>query len=322
MIVSRRAAVAAVALALLGTGLDARPAAAAPQPGSIRVEQLGGTRVLYFRAGNGTPNQVEVRAAQGQPAFTFDISDSAQTISYAEGPAGACAPLDPRTMRCWGIQDGEFRLADGNDGFHNLSTLTTWVYGDDGDDTLQGEFGVFGADHLYGENGDDWLQGASGFDAIDGGAGDDRVYGSFHNDVVYGGPGDDVVSGGSGDDWITADPRDHVVYGDAGTDTLRYWNRNGVTVTLDERANDGSPGERDNIRGGIEVIQGSPGDDTLIGDGQANTFDGMAGNDTLRGEGGNDTLDAMAGTAQQVDGGAGEDICVGYGLIVREQCER
>ena len=46
----------------------------------------------------------------------------------------------------------------------------------------------------------------------------------------------------------------------------------------------------------IEIIRGSPHDDTLIGNGQANHLQGAAGNDTLIGLTGADTLDGGAGT--------------------------
>ena len=47
----------------------------------------------------------------------------------------------------------------------------------------------------------------------------------------------------------------------------------------------------------VEGLVGSDGDDTLTGDGGANSLDGVLGDDLLRGNGGDDTI----------DGGAGED---------------
>ncbi len=315
----RQRALAAALLVLAGSGvaLGARSAVAAPLPGSIRVKQEGGFRTLFFQAGNGTPNQIEMRSVAGG----IEIKDTGQTIYYSEGPADACLSVDPNTMRCFDINLTSFKLADGNDGFHNFTTVNTYVYGNDGDDTLQGDF-VFGSDHFFGESGKDWLMGGSGFDELDGGPGDDKVYGSFGNDVVLGGPGNDLVSGGSDDDWTVMDTGNDDVYGEAGNDRLSYRNHQAVKVTLDEKANDGATGEHDNVHGSWEIIEGSYGDDVLIGNDQVNTLDGLSGNDTLKGRGGNDILDAMAGTGQKIWGGAGQDdICTGYDLVVWEECE-
>jgi Ca2+-binding RTX toxin-like protein len=250
-----------------------------------------------------------------------EITDTGQTISYNEGPVGACLSVDPNTMRCFDVNLASFKLADGNDHFHNFTIVTTYAYGNDGDDTFQGDV-VFGGDHFFGENGKDWLMGGSGFDELEGGPGDDKVYGSFGNDVVFGGPGDDYVSGGSGDDWTVMDTGDDEVRGEAGNDRMSYRNHAAVKVTLDGQANDGAPGERDNVHGSWEIVEGSYGDDVLIGNDQANTLDGLSGNDTLKGRGGDDTLDAMAGVGQKIWGGAGEhDICTGYDLVVWEDCE-
>ena len=58
---------------------------------------------------------------------------------------------------------------------------------------------------------------------------------------------------------------------------------------------------------GIENVTGGAGDDTLIGDSQANVLIGGPGHDTLRGAAGDDALIATALAGAEVDGGPGVD---------------
>jgi hypothetical protein len=131
--------------------------------------------------------------------------------------------------------------------------------------------------------------------------------GDAGNDKLTGGAASDVVSGGAGKDTFnalkTADGADLFV-GGVDPDTASYGKRAGA-VSLDPGggANDGSPGEGDNIGSDVEKLTGGKGGDA-IGDGGlavANTFKGGAGNDNLNSVDGlnNDT----------VDGGNGTDTC-------------
>src|SRR4051812_22310820 len=114
---------------------------------------------------------------------------------------------------------------------------------------------------------------------LDGGNGNDKITGGPGNDVLVGGVGADTLNGG------------------AGTDTADYSARTApVTLSLDSSANDGEPGEADNVNADVEVLAGGAGDDTLTGNDGANTLLGNAGNDTLDGRGGDDTLTGGDGT--------------------------
>jgi hypothetical protein len=77
------------------------------------------------------------------------------------------------------------------------------------------------------------------------------------------------------------------------TDTVDVLPSTGDAVTIDLRAD----GHR--TMTGIENLYGSPFDDRLVGDGQANVLDGADGNDTLLGKAGVD----------QLNGGNGVDRC-------------
>jgi Ca2+-binding RTX toxin-like protein len=106
-----------------------------------------------------------------------------------------------------------------------------------GDDNLDG---TANADTLSGQDGADTIYGYAGNDSLDGGAG---------NDFLYDGPGNDTVVGGSGDDVLGSGPGADRFSGGDGADTADYSQRSApVTVTLlGGAADDGEPGERDNI---------------------------------------------------------------------------
>ena len=87
------------------------------------------------------------------------------------------------------------------------------VYGDLGDDTLNGGTG---RDRLYGDEGADILNGGGGNDYLSGGDDDDRLIGSVGHDQLYGGKGADILNGGIGNDQL---------FGGQGSD--QYWLRMG-----------------------------------------------------------------------------------------------
>jgi Ca2+-binding RTX toxin-like protein len=141
-----------------------------------------------------------------------------------------------------------------------------------------------------------------------GGAGNDTLIGSPANNLLDGRQGDDLLDGRAGAD---------IMFGRSGTDTVTYAGRSaGVTATMDYLPNDGNAsdqdpltGDRDNIRGDVENIIGGDGDDTLIGNGEANRLDGGPGVDRLDGRGGDDVIVADDGIAdQEIRCGSGHDI--------------
>ncbi len=111
------------------------------------------------------------------------------------------------------------------------------------------------------------------------------------------------------------------VRGGAGSDTISYAGRSApVTVTLDDKPDDGESGEKDNAHSDIESIVGGSGNDRLVGTAGANLIGGGAGDDVIDGGGGADTLVGGAGTdtisarngaVDTVDCGDGADTVVG-----------
>lgn len=160
------------------------------------------------------------------------------------------------------------------------------VDGGSGDDRITGN----GAPNvLVGFDGNDQLTGAGSDDILDGGAGADTLAGAGGRDHLTGGDGPDSFAGG-GD-------LDEASFADRFTP---------VSVSIDGVANDGSPGEGDNVKGDVETLRGGADNDTLQGSGDAETLLGGAGNDTLLGLGGVDVLIGDAG-ADVLSGGAGTD---------------
>lgn len=169
------------------------------------------------------------------------------------------------------------------------------VLGGAGDDQITGDPS---ANRLAGRGGDDELQGAGGGDLLDGGPGKERMRGGPGADEFDEGSaanGGDRMSGGSGPDLVS--------YGERGTR---------ITVTLDDRADDGATGERDRVGPGVERAVGGEDADRLTGDGGPNLLRGGAGADRLEGLAGRDRLEGGPG-GDLLRGGQGRDRCAGGG---------
>lgn len=132
---------------------------------------------------------------------------------------------------------------------------------------------------------------------------------------LLGGPGNDVLVGGAGDDYLTGGPGADDVSGGAGRDSHVYWAAAGeeayeptagVHATLDGVANDGQPGEGDNLRADVEGIGGTDFPDVLIGNASANWLNGVRGDDLLEGGSGDDTIRGDLGNDRLI-GGPGLD---------------
>ena len=171
------------------------------------------------------------------------------------------------------------------------------VLGDDGNDALDG--GV-GTDRLYGGYGDDTQHGGDGDDEVWGYDGTDQLFGDEGADRLWGdgnggpAPAADALDGGAGDDTMDGGPGTNTYTGGAGTDTVSYaGSSTPVNVSLDGVANDGAPGQNENVD--ADRVVGSSQADTLTGDSGPNTLDGNGGPDSISGAGGDDTLNGGSG---------------------------
>ena len=134
---------------------------------------------------------------------------------------------------------------------------------------------IISVENLIGSNGDDVLIG-TGVTFFESQNGDMAV------NTLNGGGGDDTLRGGAGSDMLI---------GGAGTgDTADYSTSYGaVNVSLTTETGRWNHAEGDTLNG-IENLDGSNFNDTLIGDDLANVLRGLNGNDALTGNGAGDTF--------------------------------
>jgi Ca2+-binding RTX toxin-like protein len=146
------------------------------------------------------------------------------------------------------------------------------------------------------------LTGGDGPDTITGNDGANLLEGLSGNDSITALGGDDTINGGAGSDTVS---------GSTGIDTVTYRGRNqNLTLTIDGMANDGAPGENDNIGFDIEIVEGGDADDMITGSAAGETLRGHFGDDVIFGAGGNDSLDGGDGD-DTLDGQQGADIISG-----------
>jgi hypothetical protein len=186
-------------------------------------------------------------------------------------------------------------------------------------------------------NGNDRLN-ATGLTAaravLTGGDGDDTLSGGLGDDTLSGGLGNDTLSGGAGDDVLAGDAGADSISGGAGIDRADFTGTP-LRISLNDLADDGTPGEGDNVRGDVEDLKADPGSAgaaTLVGSDAGNqlevlagtgTITGGAGSDHLLGGPGDDAIDARDGYADRVSCGAGTDSVKADQLDqVLSNCER
>ncbi len=236
--------------------------------------------------------------------------------------------------------------------------------GGDGNDILIGGPATAGVgqasdnDILWGDAGNDYLDGGDGADELQGGTGDDILIGGKGIDTLYGGEGKDTYIFNRGDG------RDTVIDTKADNNIFRFGagiTANDITLRLGSLILDLGNGDEIHIGGfdqndvfnsssigGFEFedgtilttgellargfdLDGTAGDDQIIGTNTTDRIQGFEGNDTLIGMGGSDSLyggagdDQLHGDADTVsvplaeqgddllDGGAGNDVLYGYG---------
>jgi Ca2+-binding RTX toxin-like protein len=224
---------------------------------------------------------------------------------------------------------GDDDLVEGDAGDDALS-------GDDGADTVEGGGGT---DTLHGGNGNDQMHGGSGRDTLNGDAGNDTMDGGGAvliepdlNDQLNGNEGDDTMEGGDGDDTLDGGRGNDVMRGGNGKDKADYGivQASVVVVTLDGTANDGPPGESDNVQVDIEDIRGGGDQDTFTGSDVANTLDtgsgedyldGKKGADDLLGGGAADTTLSRDSSRDAVSCGAGTDFVIADKKDATQGCE-
>ena len=183
------------------------------------------------------------------------------------------------------------------------------------------------ANNLTGGPGIDVFDGQDGADTLNGGTGNDVLAGGAGNDTLNGGPGNDDEQGGNGFDTMKQESGANGAdtFTDSDQDALVDYSARtaSVTVDIDGVADDGAPGEGDNVSLSIPRVTGGAAGDTISGGRPPNTstwLNGGGGNDTVNavngdnisGGPGNDTLNGGA-DHDILTGGAGNDMELGNG---------
>jgi PKD repeat protein len=266
---------------------------------------------------------------------TIDAGTETDTLDGSLAPAGIIANLTTRTLggAASGTIDGFERLTgspfdDELTGDANVNLILGGdgqdrLDGAGGNDTLQGGaardwlYGGDGNDTLKGEAGSDFLYGGAGNDNLQGGDDHDRLYGEDGTDTLIGGTGENTLDGGAGIDTATYATATSPVFVDLAAGTVSGYASESITGV--ERVT-GSPFD-DEIRGdaqanllkgegGDDLLEGGDLNDTLYGGIGHDTLRGGAGNDSLRGEDGDDTLEGQDGNDTLI-GGTGVNTLVG-----------
>ncbi|HWI74979.1 MAG TPA: hypothetical protein VNT55_23655, partial [Baekduia sp.] len=257
------------------------------------------------------PGTVRVDTEQAGPGCTRNVA-----LEYTECPLGA-----------GGVQ---VDMGGGNDSVFDLEQSSGAL----GDGVLRVDLGA-GDDKFTGGPGGEAVSGGPGNDELTGAAGDDRLDGGDGNDKLIGDAGRDQLLGGAGDDFFDGDHYNGIsgdlIDGGPGMDRAEGWvdpsvsaEHPPISITLDGAANDGRPGEGDDVRsierltsnvsgtlvlsdepdivemwanvdGGPSTIRTNGGNDVVTGGSRDETIDGGAGDDRLEGGFGNDVITGGAG---------------------------
>ncbi len=165
-----------------------------------------------------------------------------------------------------------------------------------------GTDGTSGIERVIGSAFNDLLTANAAFASgveFDGNDGNDTLTGLGGNDTLHGDNGNDQLAGGGGNNALD---------GGAGIDTASYAAATGaIHVDLNDGvATANGFGGTDTIAN-IENVTGSDHDDVIVGTGLANTLIGGLGHDVLAGLGGDDILIGGLGSANELQGGTGND---------------
>ena len=216
------------------------------------------------------------------------------------------------------------------------------IIGAGGNDTLNGGGGndtIYGDSHLNDSSGMAYgirsYSLTEGNDTISGGDGDDTIYGDDGDDTIDGGAGNDTIISGSGSDTI-------IITSSSNSDTLTDFTDGIDAIGFDSSLNVGNltfvvSGSDTQVKNGSDIlltlsgissssisaidfqstnitdqtINGTSGDDILIGGAGDDTFNGGAGSDTLIGWAGDDAFNIASKSGNYTDditGGSGTNV--------------
>jgi Ca2+-binding RTX toxin-like protein len=239
-------------------------------------------------------------------------------VSYDDAPAAVIVDLAAGTAQDgWGNTDTltGFEVVTGTDFNDQLfgDANNNWFIGGDGNDLMDGRGGNDTAVYFFGSQAGAVINlgpvgNGTAFDSsggIDTLVSIENVIGTRFADFVIGSSLDNALYGYLGDDTLTGAGGQDLLDGGEGSDTADYSGTVGrVVINLNIAIAQNTISAGSDTLVSIENVTGSQlGDDTLTGNGLANTLRGVDGNDTIFGGDGDDT----------VEGGEGNDILQGNG---------
>lgn len=251
----------------------------------------------------------------GPLVLNGDAGNDRMTVRNSESPASLFGGTGSDTMS-GGLEADRFSGGSGIDTVDYSArsakvTVGVGTFADDGE-AGEGDNVLTDNEIVLGGSAADCLKGNSGDDQLYGNGGDDILLGLGGADSLFGGGGNDRLDGGAGADFMRG--------GDGTGDTVDYSSRTaGVIVGIGVYADDGEPGEKDNVYQDIERVLGGSGNDSIKGNAGANVLFGNGGRDSLEGGGGvdamfggigDDLIRAKDGLKDFIDGGAGADSAV------------
>jgi hypothetical protein len=296
----------------LCAALAAAAALAVPAAADAATVTYDGS-TLHYKAAPGETNLLSLQKSDSGRLLLVE----AFGVTLDDQTAGHCVPgYDTYILDCEMPAAVDADLDDGNDrgsvSFDFPAGFHATIHGGDGKDRLDNANNVNPVT-FDGGAGDDEITGGEAPDTIQGGAGEDTINGRGAGDDIDAGDGNDSVVG----DGYNVDPASDVIDGGPGIDKIETdWSDPTdsapplVNVTLGSGADDGRPGEGDDVRN-IEQLYvysagsytGSDGPDDI----QVRQVDKPS---TLKGGAGDDSLDASDG-ADDLDGGTGNDVVDG-----------
>ena len=267
--------------------------------GSDELDGLGGDDTLCgdlvaftgpctFNSFTGPPGDDTLAGGAGNDvldgegaADVLEGGDGIDTVTYARHNRGVDATISDD---CGGTA-----CAQANDGARDTDFSAPG-------DQPEGDRIERDVENLAGGSSDDLLRGDGDPNVLAGGGGSDRLEGLVGRDVLEPGTGSgDVVAGGGSFDVVSYQSHDFFVSG-------------GLSLSIDNVANDGSPGENDDIRTDVESIHGSDFRDVITGhpNAVADVLFGYDGADVIDGRGGADVIVGGHGSDTLL-GGEGDD---------------
>jgi len=296
-------------------------AVAAPGAAHAATITVDGSGTYTYTGAPGEVNNISVQGSD-DGSITFN---GPETVLVTAAPAG-CTPSPLYGMAVVTCVNPKAAVVQAGDGDENINisysvpaSVPVTVDGGAGSDWINGDAGN---DTLIGGPGDDKLDGGKGNDTLDGGDGNDVLLGKAGADRLLGGAGDDELEPDSSED-----PSADFVDGGPGTDRLEsdYGSKaynpppTTLSITPDAGADDGRPGEGDDLRSverftlhlGTRFVGTDAGEYVKLQQVLASgDLAGNGGDDDLNGGDGPDKLDGGAGN-DHLDGGFGDDTITG-----------